>query len=202
MNLNKGQDIEKLEPNLPDASIIYYPKFLDERTANEYFNLFLKELNWEQHYIKIFGKTVPQPRLTALYAENTDAYTYSGLTLTPGQFTAELQMLQKKLKTVTGTHFTHCLANLYRDGNDSMGLHSDDEKVLGENPVIASLSFGAARKFRLKHKTMNSKKFELELEHGSLLLMAGTTQHFWKHELPKSLKVQSPRINLTYRSLS
>lgn len=186
--------------NLPDASIYYFPNFLRKEVADKYFEIFLKELKWEQRNIKIFGKTIPQPRLTALYAINDIPYTYSNLTLIPKKFTAEISELCEKLKIETGEQFTHCLANLYRDGKDSMGWHSDDEKELGKNPVIASVSLGGVRSFHMKHKNKDGR-FKLDLEHGSLLMMAGTTQHFYKHQLPKTQLPISQRINLTFRRI-
>lgn len=200
MEFSKHSNL-KLKPDLPDAKLVYYPKFLNTSEADFYFTTFLKELKWEQHNIKIFGKTIPQPRLTALYAENNISYSYSNLTLHPHLFTPQLKELQQKLISVTECSFTHSLANLYRDGNDSMGWHSDDEKELGENPVIASLSLGDVRKFQLKHKFRKELKCDLDLEHGSLLIMEGATQHFWKHQLPKTKKDKSPRINLTFRRI-
>ncbi|QED37638.1 alpha-ketoglutarate-dependent dioxygenase AlkB [Antarcticibacterium arcticum] len=187
--------------NLPDSDIIYFPNFLEKENADAYLDTLLENLNWQQHSIKIFGKTIPQPRLTALYAETETPYTYSGLTLLPKKFTCELLELKKELKKYTPTHFTHCLANLYRNGKDSMGLHSDNEKELGKDPVIASVSLGATRKFILKHRHDKDQKHEIALEHGSLLLMMGATQHFWKHELPKTKLVTEPRINLTFRKI-
>ncbi len=187
------------DPGLPDLEIKYFDKFLSEAEASQYFEKLKSEIDWKQHHIKIFGKTIPQPRLTALYAETETPYTYSGLTLYPLPFTPEMKTLQKKLELVTTTRFTHCLANLYRDGNDSMGWHSDDEKELGTDPVIASVSLGAERKFQLKHKFQKELKYSLPLQHGSLLLMMGKTQHHWKHQLPKTKTVNSARINLTFR---
>lgn len=192
---------EEFNLNLPDSSITYYPEFLDPEMAEGYFHTFLKELNWQQHDITIFGKKIPQPRLTALYAVNDSSYSYSNLTLIPKKFTPELFEIQQKLKLQTGQDFTHCLANLYQDGNDSMGWHSDDEKELGIDPVIASISLGGVRNFQLKHKNIKDQRFKLDLEHGSLLLMAGSTQHFWKHQLPKTKKQVAPRINLTFRTI-
>lgn len=187
--------------NLREAEITYIENFLSSPQADKYFTILLKELDWQQHYIKIFGKTHPQPRLSALYAKNEEPYTYSGLSLQPLKFHPVLKKLQEKLAEVSETKFTHCLANLYRDGSDSMGLHADDEKELGVNPVIASLSLGASRKFRLKHRQLKEEKLDLILEHGSLLLMKGTTQHNWKHELPRTRKPVGPRINLTFRKI-
>lgn len=195
------KDMMNEEYNLRNASIIYYKNFLLSQEANEYLDILMEELKWEQHYIKIFGKTIAQPRLSALYAENENSYTYSGLTLQPLKFHPGLEKLREKLKVVNQTHFTHCLANLYREGSDSMGLHADDEKELGLNPVIASISLGATRKFRLKHRNKKVEKLDLLLEHGSLLLMQGPTQHHWKHELPRTKKPVGPRINLTFRKI-
>lgn len=192
---------EEFHLNLPDSRITYYPDFLDPKIADHYFLTFLKELDWKLHDITIFGKKILQPRLTALYAINDLPYSYSNLTLIPEKFTAELLDLKQKLKALTGNDFTHCLANFYRDGNDSMGWHSDDEKALGKDPLIASVSLGGVRNFQLKHKTIQDQKFKLNLEHGSLLVMAGRTQHFWKHQLPKTKKQVGPRINLTFRTI-
>ena len=192
---------ERLDLNLSDANISYFPHFLEPEFANRAFNVFLDELEWRQHTVKIFGKLLPQPRLTALYGVNDQSYTYSNLTLKPLKFTPELLKIHQKLIDLTKIDFTHCLANLYRDGNDSMGWHSDDEKALGIEPVIASVSLGGVRNFQLKHKNIKDQRFKLDLENGSLLLMAGRTQHFWKHQLPKTKKLLSPRINLTFRTL-
>lgn len=187
--------------NLPDSNITYYPDFFDPTNADKYLKTFLKELNWQHHDITIFGKRIPQPRLTALYAVNDVPYSYSNLTLIPEKFTPELFEIQQKLNIQTGENFTHCLANFYRDGNDSMGWHSDDESALGKDPVIASVSLGGVRNFHLKHKNIKDQRCKLDLEHGSLLLMAGSTQHFWKHQLPKTKKQVAPRINLTFRTI-
>ncbi len=186
---------------LPDADLVYYPNFLDTDLADTYFRSLFKKLQWEQYSIKLFGKTIPQPRLTALYALNSEAYSYSGLKLNPLAFTKELTGLYTEIVKTTGSTFTHCLANLYRDGNDSMGWHADNEKELGKNPIIASISLGAVRNFQLKHKTKSELKYALKLEHGSLLIMQGSTQEFWKHQLPKTKKSLEPRINLTFRTI-
>ena len=185
----------------PHAEILYFPEFLSSEEAKFYYRALLKLLNWQQSSITIFGKKIPQPRLSALYAKNDVSYTYSGLTLHPEPYSKELLNLDQKIREACGFESSHCLANLYRDGNDSMGWHSDDEKVLGKNPTIASLSLGAERKFMLKHKKISGLKKEIILNSGSLLLMQGETQHFWKHQLPKTKKIHSPRINLTFRKI-
>ncbi|MGB8703958.1 MAG: alpha-ketoglutarate-dependent dioxygenase AlkB [Gillisia sp.] len=183
------------------AEILYFPEFLSSEEAEFYYQALLKSVKWEQSSITIFGKKIPQPRLSALYAKNDVSYTYSGLTLHPEPYSKELLNLDQKIREACGFESSHCLANLYRDGNDSMGWHSDDEKVLGKNPTIASLSLGAERKFMLKHKKISGLKKEIILNSGSLLLMQGKTQHFWKHQLPKTKKIHSPRINLTFRKI-
>lgn len=194
-------EIKSERITLPDTNLVYYPGFLNSTLADTHYNLFLKNLKWEQYSIKLFGKTIPQPRLTALYAMNSEPYTYSALKLQPILFTEELSFINSKILELTGSTFTHCLANLYRDGKDSMGWHADDEKELGKNPIIASLSLGAVRNFQFKHKKNSKLKYSLPLKHGSLLLMQGTTQEFWKHQLPKTKKEVSPRINLTFRTI-
>lgn len=196
LNFPDAKDLQ-----LQNAEVFYFEHFLDNEVAANLYSILLETLDWQQHQVKIFGKVLPQPRLTALYAETEKPYTYSGLTLHPLKFSPPLKDLQQKLEKLTGNHFTHCLANLYRTGQDSMGLHSDDEKELGKNPVIASISLGATRKFRFRHKTDKNQKLDLELHSGSLLLMQGSTQHYWKHEIPKTKKQVSSRINLTFRKI-
>jgi len=188
--------------SLPDAELEYFPNFLLKAEADFLLKRLLKEVPWQQHNIKLFGKQISQPRLTAFYAEKGISYTYSGLQLKPDNFSTEIWDLKQKTEELTGFNFNTCLANLYRHGNDSMGWHADDEKVLGKNPVIASISLGGIRRFQFKHKTNKDLKESIELQHGSLLIMKGSMQHFWKHQLPKTKKEVSPRINLTYRKIN
>jgi len=149
----------------------------------------------------IFGKTYLQPRLTALYADNKNTYTYSNITMKPHTFTKELLVIKKRVEHLSSEVYTSCLLNLYRDGQDSNGWHSDNEKELGPEPIIASVSLGEERWFHFKHKTKNLKK-KILLQHGSLLLMKGKTQENWLHQLPKSKKINNPRINLTFRVIN
>ncbi|WP_034921466.1 alpha-ketoglutarate-dependent dioxygenase AlkB family protein [Gillisia sp. CAL575] len=195
------QDCTPTYITLPDANLEYYPNFLSNELANAHFETLLNLLQWEQYSIKIFGKTIPQPRLTALYALNSEPYSYSGLKLNPLKFTKELGEIYSEISNITGYTFTHCLANLYRNGNDSMGWHADNEKELGKNPIIASLSLGEVRNFQLRHKIKSELRHSIALEHGSLLIMKGATQEFWKHQLPKTKKSFEPRINLTFRTI-
>ncbi len=186
---------------LKDAEIYFYPNFLEADAAKAYFGLLLKIIPWQQDSIKLFGKNYPQPRLTALFGNNTKAYTYSNITMYPKPFPKELLILKEKLELQTKEDFTTCLANLYRNGRDSMGWHADDEKELGNNPVIASLSFGAERFFHLKHRNDKNERYKIRLPSGSLLLMKGTTQHHWLHQIPKTSRPLEPRVNLTFRKL-
>ena len=187
--------------SLPQAELEYFPHFLNTEKANFLFEKLLKEVSWQQQNIKLFGKEIPQPRLTAFFAEKGISYTYSGLQLKPETFSSEILDLKQQTEEVSGFEFNTCLANLYRDGNDSMGWHADDEQVLGKNPVIASISLGGVRSFQFKHKTNKNLKEKIELQHGSLLIMKGIMQHYWKHQLPKTKKEVSPRINLTFRKI-
>jgi len=188
-----------IDLNLPDSDIRYYPEFLATEKADFYFKRLKQDIKWQQDDIRVFGKIYPQPRLTALYGNNRKPYSYSNISMQPYDFTEELLEIKKKIETKTDARFTTCLLNLYRDGKDSNGWHADNEKELGTNPVIASVSLGQERYFHLKHREERSLKHKLLLEHGSLLLMQGTTQHHWLHQIPKTAKSVGERINLTFR---
>lgn len=187
--------------SLPDADVTYFPNFLPQGEADMYLELLKKNVPWQQDRITIFGKTHPQPRLTALYANNGKPYTYSNIKMRPHIFTKELLELKEKIRAVTKADFTTCLLNLYRDGRDSNGWHADNERELGPNPVIASISLGQERYFHLKHRVLKDERHKLLLEHGSLLLMQGSTQHHWLHQIPKTAKPLEERINLTFRTI-
>lgn len=186
---------------LQNAEITYYPNFFSKEESNIYFDTFLNEIDWQQDDIKVFGKTYPQPRLTALFGTDGKSYSYSNITMHPLPYTSELLEIQKNIASKTKEKFNTILLNLYRNGRDSNGWHSDDEKELGNNPIIASVSFGAQRYFHFKSKEDSKSTFKLSLSHGSLLLMAGKTQHYWYHQIPKSKSITDPRINLTFRNL-
>jgi alkylated DNA repair dioxygenase AlkB len=187
--------------DLPDAEIIYYPQlFVKEQADTIYYEL-LKEIAWQQDNITVYGKTHPQPRLTALYGNDGKPYSYSNITMQPKPWNSLLQKIKYYIEASTECQFTTVLLNQYRDGKDSNGWHADNEKELGTNPIIASLSLGAERVFQLKHNTISEAKKNIILEHGSLLLMKGSTQHFWKHQIPKTTKPIGNRINLTFRSI-
>lgn len=185
--------------NLKDAEVFYYPNYFTKNESMSLFQILTTETLWQQDDIKVFGKTYKQPRLTSLYGSNKRPYSYSNITMYPNEFSSTLLKIKSKIEDTTNEIFTTCLLNQYRDGQDSNGWHADDEKELGQNPVIASVSFGASRMFHLKHRYDKSHKCKLLLESGSLLLMKGTTQHFWLHQVPKTKKQIGSRINLTFR---
>lgn len=185
--------------DLPDCDIRYYPNFFPIAVADTYFTSLRTGIPWQQDDIKVFGKVYAQPRLTALYANNEKPYSYSNITMKPHRFNAILLEIKSEIEKYVSTQFTTCLLNLYRDGKDSNGWHADNEKELGKNPVIASLSLGAERMFHLKHNSDPTAKHKMVLEHGSLLVMQGKTQHTWKHQIPKTAKPVGERINLTFR---
>ena len=188
--------------DLIDAQVSYVPSFIGFEEANELFNKLIEDINWQQDDIVVFGKKFQQPRLTALYGNDGKSYSYSSLTMFPNKWNSLLIYIKEKVEEFMNVKFTTILLNYYRDGNDSNGWHADNEKELGKNPIIASISFGAKRVFQMKHNTNKDQKFKIELEHGSLLIMKGTTQHFWKHQIPKSTKKVGPRINLTFRIIN
>jgi len=187
--------------HLENADLQYYPQFLDAEKADSFFQILLSDLDWRSFPIKMFGKMVMQPRLVAWHGLPNVPIRYSGVTLEPAPFTATLLAIKSELENTLGISFNGVLCNLYRDENDSMGWHSDDEKYLGKCPIIASVSLGAVRKFQLKSKTAALVKANLLLEHGSLLVMKGETQAYFKHQLPKMSKPCGPRINLTFRQI-
>ena len=190
---------EPLFLELPDAEIIYYRDFYDRPKADLIYTELERDILWQQDDIRIFGKTHPQPRLTALYGNEGLSYSYSNIKMEPHPWNLLLQKIKLEVEKVAATTFSTVLLNYYRNGKDSNGWHADNEKELGLNPIIASVSFGAERVFQLKHNSDTEQKKSIVLQHGSLLLMKGTTQHFWKHQIPKNAKPIGPRINLTFR---
>ena len=190
---------EKISFNLPDAEIEYYPNFFESTRANELFEKLKNEIPWKQDSITVFGKTHPQPRLTSLFGNEGKPYSYSNIVMQPNSCNPLLMFIKNEIEEICEENFTTVLLNYYRDGKDSNGWHADNEKELGRNPVIASVSFGAERSFHLQHNTIKEQKLKINLEHGSLLIMKGSTQHFWKHQIPKTTAAIGPRINLTFR---
>lgn len=184
-----------------DGHTVLYPHFLDTDACSYYLQELLQHIDWKQKAIKMFGKEVMQPRLTAWYGDTGKAYSYSGITMQPQPWAEALSRLKAAIETQTGYRFNSALLNLYRDGNDSMGWHRDNEKELGPEPVIASLSLGAARLFQLRHYKNPKIVVPVLLEQGSLLLMSGATQTHWQHRLPKTKNTDSTRINITFRNI-
>lgn len=188
--------------DLPDADIRYFPNFIEREKANLFYEKLQTEIPWQQDTITVYGKNHLQPRLTALYGNEGKPYGYANIIMQPHAWNPLLMFLKEEVEKIANTHFTTVLLNYYRDGKDSNGWHADNEKELGRNPIIASLSFGAERTFQLQHNQIPTAKQSIVLQHGSLLLMQGTTQHFWKHQIPKTKKEIGPRINLTFRIIT
>ena len=181
-----------------NGEIMYADLFLDKLQADTLFEDFITSVPFQQGTIKLFGKTHSIPRLEAFFASEKRIYSYSGVDLQTHDFTKELLVLKGKIEKICGEKFNCVLVNLYRNGQDSNGWHADDELALGKNPIIASLSLGATRRFDLKYNLTN-EKISYNLTHGSLLVMKGAIQHYWKHQIAKTKKVNDPRINLTFR---
>ena len=184
-----------------DGTVNYYGKILLSSEANRYFDLLMQNTQWEKDEVIIFGKRITTKRKVAWYGDSEYLYTYSNTTKQALVWTKELSELKQIVEEYAGTKFNSCLLNLYHNGNEGMGWHSDDEKPLGKKNTIASLSFGAERKFSFKHK-QTKQIVSLVLEDGSLLIMKGATQSNWLHSLPKSKNIIQPRINLTFRTIN
>ena len=185
--------------DLPDAVVTLFPAFFDAAESDAYFAALRHATAWGQGRLTLWGKTHDEPRLTAWYGDAGKSYSYSGIVLHPQPWTPLLNEIRACVNEAAQTEFNSVLLNLYRDGRDSNGWHQDNEPALGVNPVIASVSFGAVRRFQMRHKIRKDLKLNLDLPHGSLLLMAGATQHTWQHQIPKTAKPVGERINLTFR---
>lgn len=183
-----------------DGALYWLRGFYPPDRAWALFKTLYSGLDWRQEQLFIYGRWLKVPRLMAWYGDAGAHYRYSGVDHVPLPWTAELLDLRADIQTVCGQGFNSVLANLYRDGRDSMGCHADDEKELGANPVIASLSFGDCRLLRFRHPASGCK-LDVELASGDLLVMAGELQHHWRHELPKTRQAKQPRINLTFRNI-
>ena len=184
---------------LPDADVVYTANFYDPDQAQRLFDRLLTSVEWRQERITVYGKTHLTPRLSCWMADGALDYRYAHMTMTSVPWSEALLSVKSELENYTGDRFNSVLINYYRDGQDSNGWHSDDEPELGENPIIASISLGAPRDFQLRHKK-TSQKVNIKLEHGSLLMMRGSTQQCWQHHVPKRVGVDG-RINLTFRTI-
>ena len=195
--------LETLYLDPEKASILYlYRNFLDADRSGELFHTLEKDIPWRQDQIRIAGKQMRIPRLQAWFGDTNARYGYSGIVLDPIPFSPTLLQIKSAIESTCNNRFNSLLANYYRDGQDSVSWHADDEPELGINPTIASLSLGQTRRFSLKHK--RDKSYDtlfLDLHPGDLLIMAGETQHHWLHQVAKTKKVSEPRINLTFRKI-
>ncbi|ANW95159.1 DNA methylase [Wenyingzhuangia fucanilytica] len=183
-----------------DGEVFYYPNIINLASAQKYFQDLLDNIDWKNDEAIVFGKHIITDRKVALYGDTDFLYKYSNTTKKALPWTKELLNLKKLAEEKCDISFNACLLNLYHNGHESMGWHSDNEKTLGNQPVIASISLGADRKFSFKHK-ITKQTISLVLEKGSLLIMKGDTQTNWLHKLPPSTIIKSPRINLTFRNI-
>ena len=185
---------------LDGGSFLYIKDFLGIGEAEDLMNLLNQEIHWKQESMRMYGKTVQFPRLTAWYGDAGKSYTYSGKTYLPEPWHPALLSVKAVIETTTNHRFNSVLLNLYRAGNDSMGWHADDEPELGKDPIIASLSLGASRVFQLRHN-LTRQRLDIELAPGSLFVMMGSMQHHWQHQIPKTKRKVGPRMNLTFREI-
>ena len=192
-------DAEFVRVELPDAEVAYRAGFFAPDEARTLFYALRAEIPWEQHRVRIRGREMACPRLSGWQGDAT--YSYSGLTLHPASWTPGVMAVRRRIEAATGEAFNSALANLYRNGGDRMGWHADDEPELGPAPIIASASFGAARRFLLRPKRGRAPSAPLVLEPGSLLVMRGATQRHWLHSLPPTRRHVGSRINLTFRRI-
>lgn len=183
-----------------DGSALLYRDFIDANRAGDVFRRLMDEIQWEQRDIVVFGKQHREPRLSTWHSEPHISYTYSGVLRSPQPWTPLLEELRDECADAAGATFNAVLANLYRNGNDGVGWHADNEASNGREPTIASLSFGASRHFDFRHR-QTKETIHVQLDPGSLLVMSGLSQHCWVHQLPRAKRVTEPRINLTFRRI-
>jgi alkylated DNA repair dioxygenase AlkB len=196
-----GGSKDPKEPiEIRDGEYIHIHDFYSKQQADFYLESFKDTIAWKQESMFLYGKEVKFPRLTAWYGDNDKPYSFSGITLQPMGWTEELRTIKHDIEPISKVQFNSVLLNRYRDGNDSISWHTDAEKELGRNPIIASVNFGAERVFQLRH-IHTKERIDIPLKHGSLLVMGGAIQHFWQHQVPKSKKINQERINLTFRCI-
>jgi alkylated DNA repair dioxygenase AlkB len=187
---------------MPDADVRFMPGFYRAPHSTHCMEQLLREIQWREETIRLWGKEYLQPRLSAWYGDAGSRYAYSGVVLHPFPWTETLLQIREDVESASGHRFNSVLLNLYRDEHDGVGWHSDAEAELGRMPVIASLSLGATRRFRLRHKVRKElKPVVIDLIDGSLLLMAGKTQACWEHAIHKQTRACGPRVNLTFRNI-
>jgi alkylated DNA repair dioxygenase AlkB len=180
--------------DIPDAELTLWEHLFNREESNRFYEILLKDTPWKQEPITIHGNTHLTPRLTAWYGKHRD----ENLPVTP--LTPTLQVIKDRVEETSGVKFTSVLLNLYRSGQDSVSWHRDHDRELGPRPIVGSVSFGETRPFEIRHKYRKDlQKIRIPLNHGSFLLMGGTMQHYWEHQVPKTAKDIKPRINLTFR---
>jgi alkylated DNA repair dioxygenase AlkB len=184
---------------MADGDVRYLPDAVPPALADEWFARLRHEVDWRQEEILLFGARHAVPRLVAWHGDPGATYRYSGVDHHPLAWTRTLAAIRERVESLSGHRFNSVLLNLYRDGRDGMGWHADDEPELGTDPVIASVSLGATRRFRMRHRRRRDQVLGIDLAHGSLLLMQGPTQHHWVHAVPKTSRPVGERINLTFR---
>ena len=187
--------------SMPEAEVLYFSRLFGQSEAHSLFLQLQKNIEWQQEQIKLYGRVHDLPRLTAWYGDPANTYSYSGISITSLEWIEALLEIKRRIESVSDYSFNSVLLNRYRNGSDGVSWHADDEPELSQNPVIGSVSFGEARPFQLKHKTLDEKR-KIILENGSYLLMKGRTQHCWLHQIPKSKRVLGERINLTFRLIA
>ena len=187
------------EISVQDGELRFFPRLFLSEESNAYFSKLKENINWQQEEIKLYGRKIPLPRLTAWFGDEGKTYMYSGITVEPEPWTPILLKIKSRIEEVSNVTFNSVLLNYYRNERDSVSWHSDDEPELGKNPIIGSVSFGDVRTFQLKHKTNKTLTISRDLSDGSYLEMAGSTQHHWLHQIPKRTRKIGPRINLTFR---
>ena len=202
LELFTQKDIQVKIFDLPDSDITLYENLFTIEESNRLYESLFNTIKWQQDQSYFYGKKRKIPRLTAWYGNLKNDYSYSGIIMKPHPWNTDLLFIKQKIEKITKVEFTNCLLNKYRTGQDSVGWHQDNEKELGHNPIIGSVSFGETRPFQLKHLNRTDiKKVDVFLTHGSFLLMKGSTQHFWEHQIPKTSQYIKPRINLTFRMI-
>lgn len=195
-------DAESTTLDLPDADITFLPGWLDTATADRLLAEVSDTTPWRQDTLRIHGRSVAVPRLNSWHGDAGRTYAYSGIALGVEPWTPALAEVRDLVQEAVAVTFPGVLANLYRGGHDSVAWHSDDEPELGPEPTIASVSLGATRRFQLRHRVDPTLRHQLDLTHGSLLVMRGPTQQRWSHQVPKTARSVAPRVNLTFRTMA
>lgn len=196
---SKDRSDEAVRIDMPDADVLLFASLFSQREANQLLEALLTGIQWQQEKIKLYGQVHPLPRLTAMYGDPGTSYSYSGITAECAPWVPALMTIRERIEEVSHARFNSVLLNRYRTGSDSMSWHADDEPELGRNPVIGSVSLGQSRTLQMKHKSEKSIRRDIPLINGSFLLMQGTVQHHWLHQIAKSRRQMGERINLTYR---